>query len=582
MRRKILTLLRNPLVLVPPLIILLGIGWQQYTYAGRDLSLPSGANMLPDSSFASADPMGVPTGWSVASSGISHHETSRTKGYASGYSYKLRVHDYQNGDVTTASPAVSVTPGTTYLFKDYYTATAPFSLLVRYTDANGASQLRFVRTYPATANTWSTTSYAFTAHAGQAKVQFVYRLTANGSITLNGPYLEPRQNVYVAPEPAGINTVPNSPLLQDAYDAPQDWSTYHSGTSSADFAYQYAGSMPFLEVKVHDYQNGEAKWQYPPQPTQAHEYYQFSFDYTSDVQVPVVAEYVLQNGARQQQTIGEALPAGEWTTATYQFETPVGATSVFVSAPLKHSGTLSSKAYNLLRMTRPGAASWRQPLVSITFDDGWQLSYANAVPVLQKYGYDATFYINPAAIETPHFMTARELSALSSAGNEIGAHGYDHDDLTALDNSALDYQLYNGRNYLRKAGFTVTDAATPYGRSDAEVQWYARKYFTTLRSTETGVNTRQNLDPYNLKVLYVNDATSSQTIASALQQAKDTNGWLILVYHRIGDVHPDYKSLPVESSTTTTTALRSQMNMLHTSGIRVLPVSAAYAELEKQ
>jgi peptidoglycan/xylan/chitin deacetylase (PgdA/CDA1 family) len=290
----------------------------------------------------------------------------------------------------------------------------------------------------------------------------------------------------------------------------------------------------------------------------------------------------MQNGTRQQQTIGEALPAGDWTSATYQFEAPAGATNVFVSAPIKQNGTFSSRAYSLINISKPGAAHWQQPLVSITFDDGWQLSYDNATPVLQKYGYAATFYINPSAIETPNFMTAQELSNLSNAGNEIAAHGYDHDDLTTLDDNALDYQLHTGRDYLRRAGFTVTNAATPYGRSDAEVQWYARKYFDTLRGTETGVNTRQNLDPYNLKVLYINDVTSPQTVANALQQAKDSDGWLILVYHRVGDQSPSYKSLPVESSTTSTKDLQTQINMVHTSGIRVLPVSAAYAALEKQ
>jgi peptidoglycan/xylan/chitin deacetylase (PgdA/CDA1 family) len=255
---------------------------------------------------------------------------------------------------------------------------------------------------------------------------------------------------------------------------------------------------------------------------------------------------------------------------------------MFLSLPLEHDGTVASRDYSLVNITKPGAREWRQPLVSLTFDDGWQATYNTALPALERHDYTATFYVNPATIETSGFMTAGELDNLEDSGNEIGANGYNHDDLTTLNTNTLAYQLREGRDYLRTAGFPVTDLATPFGRSDAEVSWYARQYYTTVRGTNQGVNTRQNLDPYNLKVLYVTPNTTPQTLDAMLQAAKQEDGWLILVYHRVTNAPSQpYGTTDVEHVSTTPAALQQQLSSIHASGIKVLPVAAAYAELEK-
>jgi peptidoglycan/xylan/chitin deacetylase (PgdA/CDA1 family) len=432
-----------------------------------------------------------------------------------------------------------------------------------------------------TGSAWSTTSTAFVAPTDVQSVQIIYHLYHNGQLQINGLYLEPRDNVYVKPAVSGANNIPTSDFSAGEYDKPNDWLTYHAGDNNAAFSYQQADDGNFVQLAVSDYKNGEAKWQYTPQTVQAHTHYQFSVEYLSNTSVPVIAEYVLANGTRQEQTITDLPPTDQWTTATHEFEVPADATTLFVSLPLRHNGTLSTRNYQLVDTTRPGSATWQQPVVSLTFDDGWQQSYNYASPLLKQYGYKATFYINPTTIETPHFMTAAELSTLSNTGNEIGAHGHEHVDLTTLKNSAVDYQLQEGRDYLRTAGFQVTNLATPYGRSDPEVEWYARKYFTTMRGNANGINTRQNFDPYNLKVLYVHDSTSEDAIEKALRETKAASGWLILVYHQIDDKPSPGKGLPVENATISPKQFGEQLQQINASGIQVLPVAAAYTELEQ-
>jgi peptidoglycan/xylan/chitin deacetylase (PgdA/CDA1 family) len=582
MKRRLLAIINNPLVLIPPLVIVLVFGWQHYTYAGRDFNLPDATNVFPDSMLTTFSPSGLPAGWHARSSGSLRYTTTPADGYAAGQSLKVTLSSYHDGTLTITTPKIAVQPHTTYLFKNYYRSSTSFSLLIRQSSTANPGQLRLADTYSNSGTSWTSSSTTFTTSGDDTTVQFTYRLYGNGQLLLNLPYLEPRNDIRLEPSASGQNTIPNPLLATTMFNQPNDWSTYQAGDNTAIFSYNHDGSGAFLDTTVANYRSGEAKWQYAAQPVNGHQYYQFSMAYRSTARVPLTAEYVLADGMRQDQTVADLTPAEDWTTVTYHLETPPTVTSLFVELPLQKNGTVSSRNYQLINATRAGAPAWKQPIVSITFDDGWKLSYDNALPLLKQLNYKATFYINPASIETPGFMSANDLAALSSSGNEIGAHGYEHEDLTAINAAALDYQLHQGRDYLRQAGFSVSDLATPYGRSDPQVAWYARKYFTTLRSTETGVNTRQNFDPYNLKVLYINDFTSPQTLSDMLRQTKDNNGWLILVYHRIGNDLEQVQSLPVESSTATTQQFREQLDLIHKSNIAVMPVAAAYTRLEQQ
>lgn len=584
MKQKILSTLRNPLVIVPPVVLLLTLGWQQYTYAGRNLSLPRPQlNLLPSGSFDQLTSSGVPAGWQLSKSGTADWQSSLESGYVDEHSLTLTVAGYQSGDITLTSPKLALQANQSYLFKGYYMASVPFELLARYYYKDGGAVLRFVQDYPGNKGVWSTVSQAFNSADTITAVQFVYRLQSNGNLRLDSTYFEPAQQVYIAPPPpAGPNLIPNNELRATDFAMPDSWTPYRAGDNTAAFSYLPDGTIPYFQTSVSDYKNGEAKWTYAPQPVQEHQYYRFDYSYKSDVPAEVVAEYQLADGQRQFQTLDELTPAGDWTAMTSGFETPPGAITLFVSVVLHRDGTLATSEYALTSSTKPGAPHWDQPLVSVSFDDGWESSYQYAIPTLNRYGYKATFYINPSSIETPSFMRATDLEALFAAGNEIAAHGYNHDDMTAINAEELDYQLHEGRDYLQQAGFNITDFATPYGKGDAEVQWYAHKYFTTLRSTETGINTRQNFNPYDLKVLYVDDFTTTQTITDALNQAKQYDGWLILVYHRVGTGKPSFRALRVESTTLDSADFKAQISLINKSGIRVTPVAAAYAELAKQ
>lgn len=239
-------------------------------------------------------------------------------------------------------------------------------------------------------------------------------------------------------------------------------------------------------------------------------------------------------------------------------------------------GTTRVRDYQLVDVSRPGPGRWDRPLVSLTFDDGWESACDNAVPLMARYGFPGTFYVNASTIETPRFMTAADLQALHRGGNEIAAHGYQDTDLTVLSADRVASQLQAGWHPLAQTGLGTDDLALPLGRSDPQVQQYAREYYRSARGQDAGVNTRQNLDPYDLKIFWVDSATTPEALRAALAEAQSTHGWLILVYHEISDGG----SSSSDHSTVSRDALAAQLDLVRDSGIPVEPVSRAFAELQ--
>ena len=71
-------------------------------------------------------------------------------------------------------------------------------------------------------------------------------------------------------------------------------------------------------------------------------------------------------------------------------------------------------------------------LVLVTFDDGYSDQYRYAVPILQRYHFAGTFFVNTGTIGDARHMNWQELQTMREAGMSIEAHGVDHVDLAAL------------------------------------------------------------------------------------------------------------------------------------------------------
>lgn len=576
--RKIWHISINPLVIIVPLVCGLWLAWLHYTSATEQPVIPPN-NILSNSDFNKIDANNVPEGWQITQSGVLQYRTEQTGNYHDTKAITVSVSGYTNGALTIKAPAADTQPGVTFFYKGFYTASAPFDLLIQRNYKDGTSKLQTLKQYPAT-NTWSTTSDVFVADANLQSVQYVYRLTANGKLQFAAPYIRPDSNTtYVKPTPAlGKNLIPNPELLSTGNIRPASWSRYSIGKNQSDLKYVTdSGEPTYLQVSMSEYVDGEAKWQYRPQPVAPGQYYQFGVMYRSNTDSDIVAEYVLTSGERQFQTLQTLNPSPEWTHQSGQFEIPPGAQTMFLSIVLRSNGKVDTRAYTLQNISKSEPTYWKRPLVSFAFDSGKQSTYKNDIPLLAKQNYTGTIYINPSTLDTTdEFMSSEQVANLQAAGHEIASRGYQDVDLSTLDPQSIDYDLSHSYNY-----FTQTlkknsvNFIPPSGMLNPEIEQSVRKYYESALSTDSGINTRQNFDPYNLKVFYVKPGTSSEAITKVLSEAKSSYGWVIFLYPSISQINDS-------QSTITTAQFQHHLDAVKQSGITVATIAEVLQEVEEQ
>ncbi|MCF8363556.1 MAG: polysaccharide deacetylase family protein [Prolixibacteraceae bacterium] len=64
--------------------------------------------------------------------------------------------------------------------------------------------------------------------------------------------------------------------------------------------------------------------------------------------------------------------------------------------------------------------------VVLSVDDGYKTFYENAMPLLRKYGFTATLFINTNMVGNKDFMTWDEIREVENEGIEIGNHSHEH------------------------------------------------------------------------------------------------------------------------------------------------------------
>ena len=83
---------------------------------------------------------------------------------------------------------------------------------------------------------------------------------------------------------------------------------------------------------------------------------------------------------------------------------------------------LPDQLYNYLAY---GAKLPSKPIM-LTFDDTKLDQYTVALPEMKKYGFKGVFFIMTVSLGRPNYMSKAQVKELSDAGNIIGSHTYDH------------------------------------------------------------------------------------------------------------------------------------------------------------
>ncbi len=181
------------------------------------------------------------------------------------------------------------------------------------------------------------------------------------------------------------------------------------------------------------------------------------------------------------------------------------------------------------------AQNFEQGIVTLTFDDGYSCHYETVLPLLEKYGACATFYVTSSLLNQPGYLTSHQVIALSKKGHEIASHCSTHRDLKKLSFKEVEVELLESKRTLEKLIQTpVLNFAPPFGAFNPTAMYSIKRHYQSSRTIMPGMNVR-NLNPYLIQGYVVRNSTSLKELEEWIQKAITDRKWLVLVYHYIDD-----------------------------------------------
>jgi peptidoglycan/xylan/chitin deacetylase (PgdA/CDA1 family) len=147
----------------------------------------------------------------------------------------------------------------------------------------------------------------------------------------------------------------------------------------------------------------------------------------------------------------------------------------------EHIVWLRKMGYTSIRMDRlsdclRGLRECPDKPVVLTFDDGYADAATEALPILERHGFTATFYVVIDFVGRPGYMTWEQVKLLHESGMEIGSHSVSHPDLTARDPEVAFEEISRSRAILeQQLGAPVRSFSYPIGSYDETVAEFARQ-----------------------------------------------------------------------------------------------------------
>ena len=220
---------------------------------------------------------------------------------------------------------------------------------------------------------------------------------------------------------------------------------------------------------------------------------------------------------------------------------------------------------------------FQEPLITVTFDDGFESIYKSAMPLLQKYGIRSTQYVISGQTDDINYVSWEQVEQMQKAGHEIGCHTMNHPDLTTLVDEELEYQIKQCKAELTGRFGPIYNFASPYGSADDRTLNTVSKYFDSQRNTngdpsngvnEADMNLASNFDRYNIIGVTVRHDTKKEELEKLVDYAKANNGWIVLTYHQADEGEGSQFAVEPEK-------LEQQFEYLNKTNVRIVTMQDA-------
>jgi peptidoglycan/xylan/chitin deacetylase (PgdA/CDA1 family) len=276
-------------------------------------------------------------------------------------------------------------------------------------------------------------------------------------------------------------------------------------------------------------------------------------------------------------------------------------TNVVVLLPI----TSYSQSSSNITSANNNIANNSSKIIILGFDDNRKGDFTYAKPILNKYGFKATFFIICGKTTDKGAMNWQDIAAMQRDGMDIESHTMTHKHLNHLSASALNFEIAGSKQCLASHGYNTTSFAYPYdeGADNVTVVNTVAKNYELARSgseplmflhcngfknhPQTDCRTylpdgkltyanryairSLSFDRYEIKDLFNNSTIFSDFVKIVNSQSKYNNGGTIsavplVMFHNVRPVN----NVPY----TTNVAIFDQlMKYLHDTGFRVLSMN---------
>ena len=248
-------------------------------------------------------------------------------------------------------------------------------------------------------------------------------------------------------------------------------------------------------------------------------------------------------------------------------------------------GSFSSNVYASQQLPN----NTNQKVVILTFDDGYKSQYSNAKPILDKYGFKATFSIVCNYVGNgDNRMTWEEIKSLQQEGHGIASHTMNHDDLSKLPPQTVEYEVAQSKQCLLDQGINPKSFAYPFngGSDDPNVLNIVASHYDLAR-TATGplaflscgddsncTTNKYSIMGWSHDSEKKNNAYNDQQMLDRFvqvvnsQNGYNTNGVNavpILIWHKIDNTNEEYS--------TSMDLFEAEMKYLYDNGFTVLTMA---------
>ncbi|GAC1539985.1 MAG: hypothetical protein NVS2B7_11990 [Herpetosiphon sp.] len=135
---------------------------------------------------------------------------------------------------------------------------------------------------------------------------------------------------------------------------------------------------------------------------------------------------------------------------------------------LDRSGYHTISPDQLYAYLTTGASLPTKPIL-LTFDDGHVSEWNNAVPILAKHHFTATFFIMTVTLDKRNYLSSEQVKQLDGMGMTIGGHTWDHHRVTRYVGEDWQQQISAPTKELAQlTGHPIRYFAYPYGLWNSE------------------------------------------------------------------------------------------------------------------